>query len=58
MILGVTIDRVEISMDILTERSIPIPVNITPTGGYTSKYNIRILRYVASHLDVLDRRAR
>ena len=60
MILDVTIDWIEISMDILTERRIPMPVKITPTGGYASKYKIRpqVLRYLAVHLDLLDRRAR
>jgi hypothetical protein len=48
VILDVTIDRVEISIEILTERRIPIPVNITPTGGYASRFNIRpqILRFM------------
>ena len=32
----VTIARKEI-MDMLTERRTPMPVNITPTGGYASK---------------------
>ena len=47
-------------MIILTERRIPMPVNITPTGGYASKYNIRpqILIFLVDHLDLLDQRAR
>jgi hypothetical protein len=60
VILDVTIDRIKISMDILTERRIPMPVKITPTGGYASKYNIRpqVLRFLEAHLDLLDRRVR
>jgi len=58
VIFDVTIDWEEILMEILTERRIPMPVKITPTGGYASKYNIRlqILKFLAGHLDVLDQR--